>query len=258
MYEIEYKHLFQMDTTKQLSAAYLTDALLIGNGLKSIYVFNRGTALPKDTTKVDYKNFQDLLNVVSEGKASGIQKATISGGIPFDKFGNQIYFEKKPDSLYSRVKMIREYILVAEKNQQINWKLSEEEKKIQGFLCKKATCSYRGRSYTAWYSPEIPIPEGPYKFKGLPGLILEIEDDREELRIWAEKIKYPASVEIPSFVASGKPITFQEYLKFFGNENDEIINSFFATEQNQLGYDKSGSKPMPKKKNNFCQIELTE
>jgi GLPGLI family protein len=257
-YEIAYKHLHQIDTSKPLSKAYTKDALLIGNSMKSIYVYNVGTTNPKDTIKVDYRNFQELLNAANEGKIAGTQKATISGGIPFDKFGDQILFEKKSDSLYSRVKMIKEYVLVAEKRQTINWQLSDDEKKIQGFNCKKATGTYRGRNYTAWYSSEIPIPEGPYKFKGLPGLILEIEDDREELKIWADNIKYPVKSEIPLFIASGKPITFQEYLKFMGKENEAIINSFLAAEQNQPGYEMGASKPMPLKKNSFCQIELTE
>lgn len=61
------------------------------------------------------------------------------------------------------------------------WILNNDPSKIiLGYTCKKATTTYRGRNYTAWYAPDIPLSEGPWKFRGLPGLILRIEDDKKE------------------------------------------------------------------------------
>ncbi|AZA79575.1 GLPGLI family protein [Chryseobacterium sp. G0186] len=57
-----------------------------------------------------------------------------------------------------------------------DWKLSNETKIINSIQCKKAEVSYKGREWTAWYSTEIPFPYGPYKFSGLPGLIVKITD----------------------------------------------------------------------------------
>lgn len=59
-----------------------------------------------------------------------------------------------------------------------NWKLEADSKKILGYNCKKATMSFRGRTYIAWYAQSLPNSEGPYIFKGLPGLILEISDNQ--------------------------------------------------------------------------------
>jgi len=61
-----------------------------------------------------------------------------------------------------------------------NWKLSNETKIINTINCKKAEIAFKGRNWIAWYSPEIPLPYGPYKFSGLPGLIVKITDDKEE------------------------------------------------------------------------------
>ncbi|MGC4130584.1 MAG: GLPGLI family protein [Bergeyella sp.] len=58
----------------------------------------------------------------------------------------------------------------------MNWKLENESKEILGYKCKKATTYFRGRNYVAWYTEKIPISNGPYKFGGLPGLILELSD----------------------------------------------------------------------------------
>lgn len=60
---------------------------------------------------------------------------------------------------------------------EIQWGLIDEMQEICGYICHKATCSFRGRNWTAWYSEQIPIDNGPWKFGNLPGLILKIEDD---------------------------------------------------------------------------------
>lgn len=62
--------------------------------------------------------------------------------------------------------------------QNLNWVITDETKQINSYLCQKATTSYAGRNYIAWFTNLIPINEGPYKFSGLPGLIIEIHDTR--------------------------------------------------------------------------------
>ncbi|MDN3692201.1 GLPGLI family protein [Chryseobacterium tructae] len=61
-----------------------------------------------------------------------------------------------------------------------NWKLMDESKVINTMNCKKATVTYKGRNWIAWYSTEIPLPYGPYKFSGLPGLIIKLSDEKDE------------------------------------------------------------------------------
>lgn len=58
----------------------------------------------------------------------------------------------------------------------MKWELGEEERVILDYKCKIATTTFAGRDYIAWYAINIPIPNGPYMFGGLPGLILEIYD----------------------------------------------------------------------------------
>jgi len=56
------------------------------------------------------------------------------------------------------------------------WKISDDTLTVAGYLCQKATCKFRGRDYTAWFTTDIPINNGPWKFGGLPGLILKVYD----------------------------------------------------------------------------------
>lgn len=57
------------------------------------------------------------------------------------------------------------------------WDIKSDSKIINGLKCYKANLNYGGRNWTAWYTPEIEIASGPYKFIGLPGLILEVYDE---------------------------------------------------------------------------------
>jgi GLPGLI family protein len=99
-------------------------------------------------------------------------------------------------------------IYLIQHSEVIDWKLSQEKKKIGIYTCYKATKKdfFIGssgnqipRNITAWYSPEIPYSFGPLKYNGLPGLILELSNDK--VTFFAKKIylniKEKTSIEKP-------------------------------------------------------------
>lgn len=65
-------------------------------------------------------------------------------------------------------------------DEKLNWKISNDTDKIGNYLVQKAEVNYGGRNWTAWFSAEIPINEGPYVFHELPGLIISIYDEKKE------------------------------------------------------------------------------
>ena len=71
---------------------------------------------------------------------------------------------------------------------QIKWELSSEKKTILGYSCQLATCRFRGRNYSAWFTLALPLSAGPWKFSSLPGLILEVYDDTGEVKYTADEI----------------------------------------------------------------------
>ncbi len=63
-----------------------------------------------------------------------------------------------------------------EKHNAFNWQLQEDTDTIANYKVQKAICDFGGRKWIAWFSPDIPYNDGPYKFSGLPGLIVKIYD----------------------------------------------------------------------------------
>jgi len=59
-----------------------------------------------------------------------------------------------------------------------DWQINADTTTICNFKTQKATCEFGGRSWIAWFAPEIPFSDGPYKFNGLPGLIVKVHDTR--------------------------------------------------------------------------------
>ena len=58
----------------------------------------------------------------------------------------------------------------------MNWNISAEKAKIGSYNTQKATTEFGGRQWVAWFAADIPLQDGPYKFHGLPGLIVKVED----------------------------------------------------------------------------------
>ncbi|CEJ68529.1 GLPGLI family protein [Chryseobacterium oranimense] len=82
----------------------------------------------------------------------------------------------KNQNLISKYYFIfRDIYKITEPNH-LNWKIEKETVKKNGYNCQKATLNYKGRIWEAWFTQDIPIQEGPYIFKGLPGLIIYMID----------------------------------------------------------------------------------
>lgn len=104
--------------------------------------------------------------------------------------GFRYYNDLKGKQFYSRDIGFR---YVKEPTPQISWELTSETKKIGDHVVHKATCHFRGRDYTAWFTTDIPLPYGPWKLQGLPGLILEAYDTHKEIYWYFKALEYPTS-----------------------------------------------------------------
>ena len=110
-----------------------------------------------------------------------------------------------------------------------NWKITNETKKIGGYLCKKAVLKDGDNEIIAWFTSEIPSNEGPRNYYGLPGLILKVEDGT--VIIEALKISFPKENIKISKPTKGKKVTQKEFDKI----KEEKIKNLTGGKQNGNG-----------------------
>lgn len=72
---------------------------------------------------------------------------------------------------------------------EMSWSFSDGVREIEGHTCHLAECDFRGRHYFAWYCEELQFPYGPYKFGGLPGLILALYDSERQYEFTFSKME---------------------------------------------------------------------
>lgn len=105
--------------------------------------------------------------------------------------------------------------LVTEDFPSIDWTYTGQSKKIQELKCYEAIGDFRGRRYTVWYADELAGNFGPWKFHGLPGLVLEAVDATGEVHFYAESIHPLRAIDQPDnplSYGSYEVVDRQEYL----------------------------------------------
>ncbi|PAU93009.1 hypothetical protein CK503_13885 [Aliifodinibius salipaludis] len=138
-----------------------------------------------------------------------------------DGRGQITLFDTVKDSMYSRMNMIniQKLFLLKEKASQLDWVIADSSKMVGNYSTQKATTHFRGRNYTVWFSPEIPVPFGPWKLHGLPGLILQAYDESGNINFSAIEVTLKNVSTIDPIPLTGKEevITLVEYKNIIDN-----------------------------------------
>ncbi len=165
----------------------------------------------KDTTNQEFINNTDMLLFIGNetslflGKENYIADTIMRGITNVNEFQNFLSDRNKPIPRFNyfiyknyphgKLTYIEHIIDGTFKFEEdldlFKWNLEGDTATIGGYKAQKATCDFGGRSWVAWFSPEIPYNDGPYKFNGLPGLIVKIGDTREHYVFELISIKKP-------------------------------------------------------------------
>ena len=93
-----------------------------------------------------------------------------------------------------------------------SWTLTPTTATVAGYACQRATTAFGGRQWEAWFTREVPVGDGPYKFYGLPGLIVKVGDARQHYLFELTQLRQlvpPVVIAPPE--ASAKLITKAEF-----------------------------------------------
>ncbi|SMC49288.1 GLPGLI family protein [Moheibacter sediminis] len=154
----------------------------------------------KETTAHLISNDKNAVYTENQSKDNGGNEAMANPGggsavaAILEVKPNKFYKQKDSNIIYYNeyLKDIDTIYYVYDSMPKLNWELISGTDTISGFACKKAKVKFRGSNLTAYYTPDIPISSGPWKFNGLPGLILKVSsDDYKEIYWQATKVVYP-------------------------------------------------------------------
>ncbi len=248
-YKITYRHCFQNDTTRVLIDTIGQEAILLGNRYSSSYNFSKFFG-QKSSTGDLAKEYDEIF----KQKKSGLLK--IHGEVTADSIGNIIFWDKTKDSIYLRQHVMTEYLLTTENLVTINWNILKEYKSIDKYFCQKATSKFRGRQYTAWFTTKVPIVDGPWKFKSLPGLILDLYDDRNQVKIYAVSVEFPTNEQIPDFQPVGRKASLTEYFNYPAIVSERIRRTLEAVQESQPNLIQGANTRIRRLKSVLYNIEM--
>ena len=141
---------------------------------------------------MDILNNESLFRSEKSRDSDSIQNKTGYSGSGSTIFNDYFYIKKNMNnnSVYKFISVpLSTDKFNIKMTEPLNWKLSSDTKVIEKFRCQKAEVEYGGRRWIAWFTEEISIPEGPYIFNNLPGLIIQISDKNKEYVFQLIKIK---------------------------------------------------------------------
>lgn len=139
-----------------------------------------------------------FLNLMNNQENSG------ENGIDLNKISSNYIVTIEERKTFHYLPVYDQYYKYEDK-EKIKWEIGDSMSSIDSLSVRLAQTSFRGRDWTVWFTDEIPIPEGPYKFKGLPGLILiahsgdgDYEFVFQGLKLNDEEIEFPPALLINS------------------------------------------------------------
>lgn len=165
------------------------------------YVYNTTDSIMTDLKKISDKN----------------------GGVSFDfnklkKMNVDIGVINEFDRSYTIQTFDGDYFKYEDKSD-INWKILNDKKTCGDYTCQKATANFKGRQWEIWFTNDVPIYYGPYKFNGLPGMIYEATDKTGSYKftfIGLKKID-EEKIYIPTSFSRSISTTKSKYLKAYKN-----------------------------------------
>lgn len=139
----------------------------------------------------------DSLLVVYEGKSINQVDASVSTSqliaLAHSRFHYTIYKIAASRQVYYCDRITTTRYRYEEPANSLNWTITPATATVAGYACQRAAASYGGRQWEAWFTREVPVSEGPYKFYGLPGLIVQVSDTRQHYVFELAKLAKPTT-----------------------------------------------------------------
>ncbi len=113
--------------------------------------------------------------------------------LPHSRFSYLIYKTTAPRRVYCYDNIGLQHYRYEEPADAFTWTITPTTATVAGYICQRATTTFGGRQWEAWFTREVPVSDGPYKFYGLPGLIVKVGDTRQHYIFELLKLARPTA-----------------------------------------------------------------
>jgi len=156
------------------------------------YTENMGLYIGKNSSA--YRSYDNVLEQAEFKKEMQVALANSPDGhvnIHRNRRGSGAEYYEFPNEkkLVRKEPLVMETYLIDDAMPAIDWKISSDTATYGGLHCQKATAHFKGRDYTAWFCPDMPLHVGPWKLNGLPGVIVEAYDAKKDVQFMFDGVE---------------------------------------------------------------------
>ncbi|MBK8547748.1 MAG: GLPGLI family protein [Saprospiraceae bacterium] len=166
-------------------------------------------------TDENYKGEEYLLTFNNAGSVYSMKEKEENYGYSWGEDEDVFIRNFETRTTNDRRELLGKLYLIEEEIPRFKWKILNELKEVAGYVCMKAET--RDTVYdiviTAWFTDKIQLSGGPEGFGGLPGAILELNYNNDDIHIVASKVEFKdeaIKLPIPKKL-KGKKLSYQEY-----------------------------------------------
>lgn len=207
--EFVYDYKWCNDTTGQLDDNYTSDQMLLQIGPDGLSKFSSFKNLTVDS----------LLSCITQDQ---LADALLNGKLSNGEF--MTIFRNYPAGRLTHVeKICMDWFRYEEDLPELKWELMDTAIQVLGYECRAAKCDFRGREWTAYYTEDIPLMDGPWKLQGLPGLIMKAEDKNGHYKFECVGIRSNASRPITIYKV---PFNNTSRSKYYDAKNRYDMNPY--------------------------------
>jgi GLPGLI family protein len=203
--------------------------------------FQKTFVLNFDKTSSLYKEAKNLKTPTAMGSGMNVVLNSFGGGGGSDV----LYKNIKDDEYFNQTEIMGKRFLIKDKLKKYDWKLTGETKNIGIYTCYKATYTREVEKSnmsvedgkvtekkkkvdvvtTAWYTPSIPVSNGPADYNGLPGLILEVKEGNQTIMCSEIVLNSTDKIKIEE-PKKGKVVSQSQYEKIMAKKSKEMMEKF--------------------------------
>lgn len=200
-YAVDYDMTINM-CNLQSSKIYTFKTELIISDNKSLFTYKRAIPVSNDPSDGLMKKHYFL---------DALDGASIMDVVELDSIGYKVFYNHQSKKTISREVISEKAYLMIDTIKYLNWEYIDSTKTIKNDLCHLATTYFRGRTYFAWFNPDLELREGPWKFKELPGLVYQAYSDDEKIIFNLTNLSLVSGNISISEPIGSSIITFEEY-----------------------------------------------